>query len=158
LRVESVAWVSERKDVLSGLFLMLTLAMYERHFTRPQTRYLVAAVLLYACGLMSKPTLVSVPFLLLLLDYWPLGRIGPRSRGSGAVSDALPAGKHSVPSGSNVKSQMTSHPLESKTTFPSPPLGGREQGEGGPAQRQRLHLFLEKLPFFAVAVVSAAIT
>ena len=74
LRVESVAWVVERKDVLSGLFFMLTLAAYVR-YTRRQTlwRYLLVA-LLFACGLMSKAVSVTVPCLLLLLDYWPLGR------------------------------------------------------------------------------------
>lgn len=74
LRVESVAWVVERKDVLSGLFFMLTLAAYVRYI-RKQTlpRYLLVAIL-FAFGLMSKAVLVTVPFVLLLLDYWPLGR------------------------------------------------------------------------------------
>ncbi len=74
LRVESVAWVVERKDVLSGLFFMLTLAAYARYI-RKQTlsRYLLVAIL-FALGLMSKAVLVTVPFVLLLLDYWPLGR------------------------------------------------------------------------------------
>ena len=76
LRVESVAWVVERKDVLSGLFFMLTLAAYVR-YTRKQTlrRYLLVTIL-FACGLMSKAVSVTVPFVLLLLDYWPLGRFG----------------------------------------------------------------------------------
>jgi tetratricopeptide (TPR) repeat protein len=75
LRVESVAWIAERKDVLSGVFFMLTLAAYLR-YVRKQTlaRYATVAVL-FACGLMSKPMLVTVPLVLLLLDYWPLGRI-----------------------------------------------------------------------------------
>jgi tetratricopeptide (TPR) repeat protein len=74
LRVESVAWVAERKDVLSGVFFMLTLGAYVR-YARKQTlaRYLIVA-LLFALGLMSKPMLVTLPFVLLLLDYWPLQR------------------------------------------------------------------------------------
>ena len=74
LRVESVAWVSERKDVLSGLFFMLTLAAYVGYVRRPFSlvRYL-AVVVLFALGLMAKPMLVTLPFVLLLLDYWPLG-------------------------------------------------------------------------------------
>ncbi len=74
LHVESVAWISERKDVLSGLFFMLTLLAYF-HYTRKQTlgRYLAMA-LLFVCGLMSKPMLVTLPIILLLLDYWPLKR------------------------------------------------------------------------------------
>ena len=75
LRVESVAWVAERKDVLSGVFFVLTLGAYVRYTRAPSTqRYLLVSIL-FACGLMSKPMLVTVPFVLLLLDYWPLGRI-----------------------------------------------------------------------------------
>ena len=74
LRVESVAWIAERKDVLSGVFFMLTLLAYFR-WTRKQTvgRYLAMSIL-FACGLMSKPMLITTPIILLLLDYWPLNR------------------------------------------------------------------------------------
>ncbi|PWT84496.1 MAG: hypothetical protein C5B58_04645 [Acidobacteria bacterium] len=75
LRVESVAWIAERKDVLSGVFFMLTLLAYTRYVRLPQIgRYLVV-VFVFACGLMSKPMLVTLPFVLLLVDYWPLARI-----------------------------------------------------------------------------------
>jgi protein O-mannosyl-transferase len=76
LRVESVAWVTERKDVLSGLFLVLTLGAYLGYVRRPSSlaRYSAVAVL-FAVGLMAKPMLVTLPFVLLLLDYWPLGRM-----------------------------------------------------------------------------------
>jgi len=76
LRVESVAWVAERKDVLSGLFFMLTIWAYVQ-YVRNSCRlwsYLMVLVL-YALGLMSKPMLVTMPFILLLLDYWPLQRM-----------------------------------------------------------------------------------
>jgi tetratricopeptide (TPR) repeat protein len=74
LRVESVAWIAERKDVLSGVFFMLTLLAY-RHYVRAPSvgRYIIVAAVL-GLGLMSKPMLVTVPFVLLLLDYWPLKR------------------------------------------------------------------------------------
>jgi len=76
LHVESVAWIAERKDVLSAVFFMLTLAAYARYARAPSApRYLLVA-LLFAFGLMSKPMLVTLPFVLLLLDYWPLGRLG----------------------------------------------------------------------------------
>lgn len=76
LRVESVAWISERKDVLSAVFFMVTLGAYVRYVRSPSIgRYLTMAVV-FALGLLSKSMLVTVPFLLLLLDYWPLGRIG----------------------------------------------------------------------------------
>ena len=75
LHVESVAWVAERKDVLSGVFFMLTLLAYVHYARAPSTwRYLTVAFV-FALGLMSKPMLVTLPFVLLLLDYWPLRRI-----------------------------------------------------------------------------------
>lgn len=78
LHVESVAWISERKDVLSAVFFMLTLGAYIRYVHKPSVISYLLVLLLFALGLMSKPMLVTVPFVLLLLDYWPLGRIrGP---------------------------------------------------------------------------------
>ena len=92
LHVQSVAWVAERKDVLSTFFWMLTMAAYASYVQTPPAssrrasvfRYL-AVVIFFALGLMSKPMLVTLPFVLLLLDYWPLGRttLCP----SGALSD-----------------------------------------------------------------------
>jgi protein O-mannosyl-transferase len=80
LHVESVAWISERKDVLSAVFFMLTLGAYTRYVrARSVTSYLLV-LLLFALGLMSKPMLVTVPFILLLLDYWPLDRIRDPAR------------------------------------------------------------------------------
>jgi len=72
MRVESVAWVAERKDVLSGVFFMLTLAAYLRYTRAPGIGNYVTMSVLVACGLMSKATFVTVPLVLLLLDYWPL--------------------------------------------------------------------------------------
>ena len=76
LRVESVAWVAERKDVLSGLFFVLTIGAYVRYARAPWSPFRYGlVVLLFALGLMCKPTLVTMPFVLLLFDYWPLNRI-----------------------------------------------------------------------------------
>ena len=75
LHVESVAWVAERKDVLSTLFFMLTLLSYVNYVKRPRFYQYVAALLFFILGLMSKPMLVTLPFVLLLLDFWPLGRL-----------------------------------------------------------------------------------
>ncbi|MBN1391983.1 MAG: tetratricopeptide repeat protein [Sedimentisphaerales bacterium] len=75
LHVESVAWVAERKDVLSTFFWMLTMLAYVRYVKQPSAaRYLLTLPAL-ALGLMSKPMLVTLPFVLLLLDYWPLARV-----------------------------------------------------------------------------------
>jgi len=73
--VESVAWVAERKDVLSGLFFVLTLMAYMAYVERPFSMFRYCLVVgVYVLGLASKPMLVTLPFVLLLLDYWPLGR------------------------------------------------------------------------------------
>jgi len=90
LRVESVAWVSERKDVLSGLFFMLTLGAYVRYAreARSPGRYLLVLIL-FALGLMAKPMLVTVPFILLLLDYWPLKRFPATARAGFSIPRQL---------------------------------------------------------------------
>jgi tetratricopeptide (TPR) repeat protein len=97
LHVESVAWISERKDVLSGFFFMLTLLAYAKHvssvegndtnlklkrnpgsvphFTFHISRFYILSLVFFALGLMSKTMVVTVPVVLLLLDYWPLGRL-----------------------------------------------------------------------------------
>jgi hypothetical protein len=80
LHVESVAWIAERKDVLSTLFMLLTLAAYVGYVERPGLARRLAVVLLFALGLMAKPMLVTLPVLLLLLDAWPLRRQGPWRR------------------------------------------------------------------------------
>jgi Flp pilus assembly protein TadD len=74
LHVESVAWIAERKDVLSALFWMLTLWAYGRYAARPGVRRYLAVMLLFACALMAKPMVVTLPFALLLVDVWPLRR------------------------------------------------------------------------------------
>ena len=74
LHVESVAWVAERKDVLSGLFWMTGLWCYARYAARPGLVRYFWVVLSFACGLLSKPMVVTFPLVLLLLDWWPLGR------------------------------------------------------------------------------------
>jgi tetratricopeptide (TPR) repeat protein len=74
LRAESVAWVAERKDVLSGVFWMLTLWFWARYAERPSIRRYLAAAMSFSLGLLSKPMVVTLPFVLLLLDIWPLRR------------------------------------------------------------------------------------
>ena len=74
LHVESVAWIAERKDVLSALFFMLTLGAYVRYAEAASARRYGVVMLAFAAGLAAKPMLVTLPFVLLLLDYWPLER------------------------------------------------------------------------------------
>ncbi|MBA2622830.1 MAG: hypothetical protein H0U88_04310 [Chthoniobacterales bacterium] len=80
LRVESVAWIAERKDVLSGVFFMLTLAAYAAYVRNSSFLRYAMLVAAFALGLMSKPTLVTLPFLLLLLDFWPMKRTATATR------------------------------------------------------------------------------
>lgn len=82
LRVESVAWVAERKDVLSGLFLVLALGAYVRYARQPSGARYGMVMLLFALGLMCKPMLVTLPVVLLALDYWPLNRLNPTGAGT----------------------------------------------------------------------------
>lgn len=75
LHVESVAWIAERKDVLCTFFLLLTLLFYVRFAGNPTAGRYMAVVLMFILGLLAKPMLVTLPILLLLIDWWPLGRI-----------------------------------------------------------------------------------
>src|SRR5688572_25774403 len=92
LHVESVAWVAERKDVLSGCFWMLTMAAYAGYVDRPSRMRLAAVSGMFAVGLMAKPMLVTLPCALLLLDLWPLRRWSPLKPGG-----LLPLVKEKLP-------------------------------------------------------------
>jgi Flp pilus assembly protein TadD len=138
LHVESVAWVAERKDVLSTFFFMLTLIAYAKYVSNlnlnhnlnpapPRShapRYYVLSLLLFALGLMSKPMLVTLPFVLLLLDFWPLRRLRV---GELRVEDS---GSESVAQGSTFNVQRSKF----------------------------LPLPAEKIPFFALSAASCVVT
>jgi len=89
LNVESVVWISERKNVLSTTFFLLTLGAYGWYVLKPSWRRYLVVVLFFALGLASKSMLVTLPFVLLLIDYWPLHRVGdPTSKGNVGASQA----------------------------------------------------------------------
>ncbi|MGO9108145.1 MAG: tetratricopeptide repeat protein [Thermoguttaceae bacterium] len=129
LRVESVAWVAERKDVLGGLFFMLTVWFYTRYVERPSSwgRYLLVLAS-FAMGLTAKPMLVTLPFVLLLLDYWPLGR--GQGAGDGKATNQSP----------------TIHARSASGCADRPPLTTLER------------LVVEKIPLFVVAAASCMVT
>jgi len=79
LHVESVAWIAERKDVLSGLFYILALWAYVLYVDRPSPMRYTAILILFACGIMAKPMIVTFPFVALLLDFWPLRRLSSKT-------------------------------------------------------------------------------
>ena len=87
LRVESVAWVSERKDVLSAFFWLATMVAYSFYVRKPGWRRYSAVAVLFALGLMSKPMLVTLPLVLLLLDWWPFERV---AIGDGCAGKSVP--------------------------------------------------------------------
>jgi tetratricopeptide (TPR) repeat protein len=122
LHVESVAWVAERKDVLSGFFWMLTMAAYVLYAERPGIGRYLLVVLVFCLALMAKPMVVTLPFVLLLLDYWPLGRFQWEWRSGGKLS--LPS-----------KSVNAGHPRVTAW-----------------------RLVGEKIPLFALVVISSAVT
>jgi tetratricopeptide (TPR) repeat protein len=89
VHVESVAWVCERKDLLSMLFMMLTIGAYGRYANRPTAGKYLGTLALFALGLMTKPMLVTLPCMLFLLDYWPLKRLTISRQKSDAPQNAV---------------------------------------------------------------------
>jgi tetratricopeptide (TPR) repeat protein len=87
LNVESVAWVAERKNLLCTLFFILAIWAYCWYVRRPGWRRYLAVLGLFALGIMAKPMIVTLPFVLLLVDYWPLGRYGSGRSRDGLVGD-----------------------------------------------------------------------
>jgi tetratricopeptide (TPR) repeat protein len=145
LRVESVAWVAERKDVLSGLFFMLTVWLYARYADRPASwgRYMLVMAS-FALGLMAKPMLVTLPLVLLLLDYWPLGRFSQRRVGG--------AGKSSSDGALREPAQNTDERFQGSDSVRNPPVSLRF------AARTLQVLVVEKIPLFVLAAASCVVT
>jgi len=113
LHVESVAWVAERKDVLSGFFWLAAMLAYWWYAIRPGVFRYCTVVLLFGCGLMAKPMVVTLPFVLLLIDWWPLGRI----RGFTPLSAALPRRHGKLPQLSPARIVIEKLPLVALSTI-----------------------------------------
>ena len=96
INVESVAWVSERKNVLSAFFWLLTIWCYTRYVSKPDIYRYLLVILFFAFGLMSKPILVTLPCLLLLLDFWPLCRSRFKSSGDNSKTQQNLTARHLV--------------------------------------------------------------
>ena len=99
LHVESVAWASERKDVLSTFFWMLTMGAYAFYVENPGIKKYLTVVLLFVIGLMAKPMIITLPFVLLVLDYWPLGRFNKISSALKLIKEKIPLFIFAVASG-----------------------------------------------------------
>jgi protein O-mannosyl-transferase len=146
LHVESVAWVAERKDVLSTFFWMLTLVVYGYYAERPRVKSYLAVIALFALGLMAKPMLVTLPFVMLLLDYWPLDRLGKSKFAQVARAEAKNPGSERRKKGKKGK-QAPRMPVEI------------EQPTNHEIQWTMIRpLVLEKIPLFALTALSCAAT
>ncbi len=132
LHVESVAWVAERKDVLSTFFWVLTLHYYVRYVERPGRTAYLTTILLFIMGLMSKPMVVTLPFVLLLLDYWPLRRF--------SISDC----------------RFPAEEQEKSKTCPRirPGIKNLSSAQTGDQKTK----IIEKFPFFALSAASSVVT
>jgi len=146
LHVESVAWVAERKDVLSTFFWMLTMGAYAFYVERPRFQRYLPVFLLFALGLMAKPMLVTLPFVLLLMDYWPLERYYPeKQREVGGVVTSPPENRK------RKKKKMK----EAQRKV----IAGAEKPERGEIRWAVLRpLIVEKIPLFGLSAVSSVIT
>jgi tetratricopeptide (TPR) repeat protein len=144
LHVESVAWITERKDVLSGLFGLLALGAYVWYARGPSVaRCLVVAAAL-ALGLMAKPVLVTWPLVFLLLDYWPLGRFSQHRVGG--------AGKSSSDDALREPAQNPDERIRGSDSVRNPPVSQRF------APRTLPMLVVEKIPLLLLVAASAVVT
>lgn len=132
LHVESVAWISERKDVLCALFCFLTIGAYARYVRRPSPRRYAVIAFAFALALLSKPMAVTLPFVLLLLDVWPLRRWSFVAPGSG----------------------MSTSPSVQRPRR----IDMRAESDSAPAAVPVLGLIREKLPLLAMAAVISVVT
>jgi tetratricopeptide (TPR) repeat protein len=97
LHVESVAWVSSRKDVLSTMFWLFAIWSYLRYTKHPSWKYYCLTLLFFACGLMAKPMVVTLPFVLILLDYWPLNRLKQKESDNNLIMPGVISSNKTVP-------------------------------------------------------------
>jgi tetratricopeptide (TPR) repeat protein len=149
LRVESVAWVAERKDVLSNLFAWLTIGGYVAYTRAPNSKRYLLVLIPFVLGLLSKPMIATLPCLLLLLDYWPLRRITLFSPLPVLRGPALSLPKARVRVG--VETPSTNERSSNALGTPSPALP-LSTGRG----RSLGQLILEKLPLFLLAFVAGS--
>jgi len=145
LHVESVAWISERKDVLSAFFWMLTLCLYVYYTEKPVIKRYLLVVFSFVLALMSKPMVVTLPLILILLDYWPLERLGSRKITNNRT-DIMPVY-------TNPQKQKTKPKTETFRGNISPSNKQRLSETGIASIRNDGLLFWEKIPFFVLSAV-----
>jgi Flp pilus assembly protein TadD len=148
LHVESVAWVAERKDVLSTFFWLLTMGAYLFYVECPGLQRYLTVIVFFALGLMAKPMLVTLPFVLLLLDYWPLERFAEKK----SALDIRLEVKVPAFAGKRIGEAERKRPVKG-------PVNAAKTERTGEGRTWSLIRFLlwEKIPFFALAVFSTVV-
>ena len=149
LHVESVAWIAERKDVLSAFFWMLTLCLYVYYTEKPVIRRYLLVLFCFACALMSKPMVITLPIVMILLDYWPLDRLQSRK-----IVTNMPE-VMSVPTNKGKKKNKFKKEALKKNI--SPPHV-QKLSEPRIAGIIPLWQLWEKIPFFILSIVIVIIT
>ncbi|MGP8014648.1 MAG: hypothetical protein ACLPP9_09670, partial [Smithella sp.] len=147
--VESVAWISERKDVLSAFFWMLTLCLYVYYTEKPVIKRYLPVVFSFVLALMSKPMVVTLPFILLLLDYWPLNRLESRK-----IVTKEPENISIASNKEKKKNKVKQEALKKNI----PPTQARKLPETKIAGIIPVWQLWEKLPFFILSAVFSIIT
>jgi protein O-mannosyl-transferase len=150
LHVESVAWIAERKDVLSTFFWMLTLCLYVYYTEKPVIRRYLLILLFFTCALMSKPMVVTLPVVMILLDYWPLGRLQSRTIAT-KLTEVIP-----VSPNTNKGEKKTNAEKEVPKQNISPAVD-RKSPEARIAGIVPLWQVYEKMPFFVLSAVFSII-
>lgn len=155
LHVESVAWAAERKDLLCAFLGFLTLWMYVRYTEKPGPKRYVAVLICFAAGLMAKQMLVTLPFVLLLLDYWPLGRLFPKKAGN-EYGYTKPSGKANK---RPVKGNPSSHDAASVQGKPNN-KSEKIENPGKPYWIGRMQhpawgLVIEKIPLLILSILAS---
>jgi Flp pilus assembly protein TadD, contains TPR repeats len=147
--VESVAWIAERKDVLSAFFWMLTLCLYVYYTEKPVIKRYLPVLLCFTCALMSKPMVITLPVIMILLDYWPLGRLQSQKIGPD-LTNIMPV---SINKGKK-KNKLKKEALKKNI---SPPLV-QKLSEPRIAGIIPLWQLREKIPFFILSLILVIIT
>jgi len=149
MHVESVAWIAERKDVLSAFFWMLTLCLYVYYTEKPVIRRYMPVLLCFACALMSKPMVVTLPIVMILLDYWPLDRLQSRK-----IVTTMPEVMSVSTNEGKKKNKLEKEALKKNISPPNvqklsePRIGGIIP----------LWQLKEKIPFFVLSAIISIIT
>ena len=147
VHVESVAWVAERKDVLSTFFWMLTMAAYVFYVERPRLKSYLAVLALFILGLTAKPMVVTLPFVMLLMDYWPLRRLEQKEAGPGTGTEP-----------DNSLSPKKTKGISKKKRSPQGKPDAARPAEHKYRWAAIRPLLVEKIPFFALIPLFGVLT